>query len=479
MPIHKPKLQNQIDHDLKQLFEQSLKEEFDDPRVLPGNRRTCLILGAGASLSSKDGKRFDFPTDSEFFKKAISLSKQYDHIKNLIDSSSPLSKLKEWLFPAKEWEGLGMEDFFTAIDMIDKWLNFGEEGQQNEQIGLSLLHLPLVPFAQALDQINSGQYWEPNRTTSAIYSTRRLYEHQVGLANRLSKDEGTPSFKKLREVFVQLRRDIANLIAAVLVAVDKESREGCCPVLQRYLQDNHKCIEEIAFISFNYELLADRTVFRLWSNGDERKTWQPRHFYLQVFANNYVSQPPTVRMPLFLKLHGSVNWYHSENKETGDKFRSSDNDLKEPTNPDIGQFIKDNAYPALLPPLAEKLRVIEKSPLSPKLGRMWTAALDMLLRTDTWEFIGYRLPDTDFPSEWLFRTALAYRKYSNLELPKIKIFNPDAIKEDADMKLLRVLKDYLSKDDIRKNCCLKREIRQQCDHNAHALSKDSSYPDLI
>jgi hypothetical protein len=361
-----------------------------------------------------------------------------------------------------------MEEFFTTVDQIYKWLNY-QDRRANKELekgtGISFLNAPFLPFSSKFDEchhLNISAF--PNKTTSLIYDTKLLFQYQRALAKFLEEGKipddsdgvapGKPfscSFQFLKKSFADLQIDIRHLIASVLVHIDKLTDEKPCPELMNYLNRNHYDeVQEgkIAFISFNYELLADRTVFQISRNNNK---WDPRHFYMQIFSNKLVVKPPKYYMPIFLKLHGSINWAYPPE---GDSLVYLGSEEKGPENPAIDEMIKNGWVPAIIPPISEKLSMLQDTPLSGKLARLWTMAFDCLLRSKRWIFIGYSLPPTDIPARWLFMSASAYKKRKN-ELPDIEVYNPNAIKKNADeLPLLKALQPFFPVDKIKRFCCL-------------------------
>lgn len=469
----------------KVIADREYPEYFDDIK-------TCVILGAGASLSScenisnlknSEDFSFRFPLDHNFFPLAKKLAEKDERIKELIGENSGLGRLRSWLYPESDGceKSIGMEEFFTTVDQIHKWLYY-QDRRANIELekgsGISFLNAPFLPFSSKFDEINRLDMSAfPNRTTSLIYDTKKLFEHQRHLANYLKEgkkpdgsDEGGPekpfasSFQSLRETFADLQADVRYLILAVLAHIDKLSEERSCTQLENYLRTEHEGeVEEgkIAFISFNYELLADRTVFRCMRDMGENKEWDPRHFYMQIFSDELIVEPPENYSPVFLKLHGSINWAYTEKE----KLVCLDSKRKDgPKNPDVGELRKAKWTPAIVPPISEKLFVLQDSPLSGKLARLWTMAFDCLLRADRWVFIGYSLPPTDIPARWLFMSALAYKKQKgDLQNLKIEVYDPKAVKNnnsEDDLPLCKALSIYFEPERF---CCLESRSKTPCE----------------
>jgi len=177
-----------------------------------------------------------------------------------------------------------------------------------------------------------------------------------------------------------------------------------------------------SIISFNYDLLVDAELL-----GGHN---QDSQLHYERFSNKLLGQSligeatkysPGLDQGLYLKLHGSLNWFLCNNTAC----RNS-NKIKILQMPDeILGATKRRARPqcdvcerALSSYLVTPL--LNKPIMRDHVSRIvWSNALSLLLNASKIVIIGYSFPATDFYSEWLFRTALWDR-----DLTKVWVVNP-------------------------------------------------------
>jgi len=152
-------------------------------------------------------------------------------------------------------------------------------------------------------------------------------------------------------------------------------------------------------ISFNWDTLADSTLDFL---GNAQFT-----NYLKLLSEKTIKISEYKKSGLFLKLHGSVNWFFCNNKSCSaySKIRlPTTKNQHLPYNPIVGQSgkcekCKEELKFFLVPPVSNKAIIHRNS----FLHALWLIAREKLAYTDKIVFIGYSFPSTDFYTEWLFR----------------------------------------------------------------------------
>jgi hypothetical protein len=165
----------------------------------------------------------------------------------------------------------------------------------------------------------------------------------------------------------------------------------------------HQLIERTAFISFNYDLLLDRSLLASPYAPD---------YDIDLFVS--VDGPPTQPSVPLLKLHGSLNWLRCSNchalrnrREHAVWPRSYCIDCRERT-----------ARPMLIRPTL----------LKDYKHRVWTdvwkRAGRLLAGASTWFFVGYSLPMADV---WMLRVLLqSMRSGPAARTRKVVVVNPSA-----------------------------------------------------
>jgi hypothetical protein len=177
-------------------------------------------------------------------------------------------------------------------------------------------------------------------------------------------------------------------------------------------------------ISFNWDTLADATL-------DLLDTVQYRN-YTRMMSD------PRIRPDsgLFIKLHGSVNWWTCPNTLCRN-HRSIvlQHDPGEPPGRRTSRPLWDESEgkcslcgkrlePALVPPTSRKL--LDRGS---QFHRFWMHARKRVLDADRLVVIGYSLPITDVHAEWLLREATLYSRPPH----EVILVDPETIDENSDL----------------------------------------------
>ena len=190
-----------------------------------------------------------------------------------------------------------------------------------------------------------------------------------------------------------------------------------------------------SIISFNYDLLVDEALIR-----DQFRDG-PQHY--EKFSDKFLGRSFTgvggrytfeYHQGLYLKLHGSLNWFTCSNNfcPNADQLRilpltDQALGLSQWGDP-VCDYCEGALSSYLIPPL------LNKPVLRDRIARnIWSNALSILSSATKIVVIGYSFPATDFYSEWLFRMALRGRGNT-----KVWIVNPlnslDSQEKDAKKK---------------------------------------------
>ena len=188
-------------------------------------------------------------------------------------------------------------------------------------------------------------------------------------------------------------------------------------------------------ISFNWDLLIDNWLGRervIPDNNYDAKNELPEKQYYYNFAH-YISDykllfwdsfdispidnMPT--LPLFLKMHGSIDWKYCNNQDCY---------LYKRVFP-VREYLSDHYCRNCL----EKLDVLIVPPVLnkqfksfPFVRKLWNIAMERLQKADKIIVFGYSMPPTDFYTKWLFFRAGG-------QLKKVDIIDPNVVRGGGDI----------------------------------------------
>lgn len=174
-------------------------------------------------------------------------------------------------------------------------------------------------------------------------------------------------------------------------------------------------VEPSCVVSFNYDLIADKTLQRMNKLSWTRRSYSGTSLFIcPPNGSPYTRKKPDKRPHgsiQYLKLHGSINW---QGHERGQNFSLSlsripgtDSDLPYSEPPD---------NPMVVPPVAAKMDI-----RSGAIRELWKSAAASLRKAPGWIIWGYSFPITDTVTQVLCRTALA----KNRNPKPIIVINPD------------------------------------------------------
>ena len=169
------------------------------------------------------------------------------------------------------------------------------------------------------------------------------------------------------------------------------------------------------FITLNYDTILEQSFTNIGVNfGYGIRVGKPGQLDISAVQ-------PTVaekgKLPLVLKIHGSVNWNTRENEdEEVDNTESSDAPKQRTVYSSFDDLINSNGAPYILPPTWRK---------QPDwlFGKVWSKAIERLQTATRIIFIGYSFPLSDQHVKYLLTAGLQ----QNISLSKVVVVdrNPE------------------------------------------------------
>ncbi len=177
---------------------------------------------------------------------------------------------------------------------------------------------------------------------------------------------------------------------------------------------------EDTLITFNWDLLLDQEL----QTPAMRASNQYINFLTLALKRETPMFGPPLSTGLFLKMHGSLNWFRCTNvKCSGRTDLELDYDVQKCLNLAVGIRREDTVctlcgselVPLIVPPLAHK-------PIAEDwlIRATWGLARQRLVHASRVVIIGFSVAPTDFYAQWLLRTSVGLR--NNIE---IFVVNPD------------------------------------------------------
>ena len=284
---------------------------------------------------------------------------------------------------------------------------------------------------------------------SKKYPSEYRLVHQY-LTENYGTDPSSAEFDSLEQMMSILYSDVynpatsgsnvANAFRSLLTLINSRIAETTNTItpnsnttLYRIIRDaivNHDLKPyDITVITFNYDLLIEKTLARLERLAAIKKHGIllsfPDCYMLKTFGNSSssaksVSQFERQRVPIkavdVLKLHGSLNWYskHTSREPSPNALLNSNRKLwvtaRRRIRLDMTTTGKRTMYtfPVVVPPVTNKASILHQS-----LMPVWKRALEKLSAATNVVVFGYSCPATDQESANLMIRGL--RDSSNLE----------------------------------------------------------------
>ncbi len=242
-------------------------------------------------------------------------------------------------------------------------------------------------------------------------------------------DIGTKMYPKgsaYQKVFLEAKRSLVRFITLMLTM---RSYGQYCGYLERLFGD----LSDLdTVVSFNWDTIADVTL-------EKHDKAHFKNYVALITGHNRITTYYSA--PVYLKLHGSLNWATCRNdkcksKKTNTFIRSKKGNIAEITLADYPKCKSCNSVMEIniIPPVSEKIEIHQNS----LYNRQWKIARRKLQQSRRLVFIGYSFPSTDCYAEWLFR-QINYLVEEMRPQPKftkieIDVVNPAACKRGSQLK---------------------------------------------
>jgi len=240
----------------------------------------------------------------------------------------------------------------------------------------------------------------------------------------------------------RLKEELHFLIRRVLFALN----ERVCATNSDYNDFKKVLDSKDTILAFNWDILLDEVFGRklyLDHKGcrnvvvEGKTTPQYWNFYHSFSGMGYGIvdslsveppydswRPPTREEGVYLKLHGSIDWFYCANE--GCRLFNLIFPVKEPT----GSYYccsecHEHNLPLIIPPVLNK--VYRQHPV---IRRIWNHAADEVKSANELIIWGYSLPPTDFYSKWLLLQARGTHN-SPSNLSRVTIINPSVVDREG------------------------------------------------
>jgi hypothetical protein len=192
-----------------------------------------------------------------------------------------------------------------------------------------------------------------------------------------------------------------------------------------------------SIITLNYDLVVDSTLYAKSPRRNGDKYLESDCLLVRMYdllgVTLYVDTGESLSLSreksnlgLYLKLHGSIDWFYCPNPECGYHQRFSPNrigsDSSHNRSGDLCNLCGSPIISVIVPPTMYK--TFEKFP---KLGLIWSLAYRELNVADKIVIFGVSFASSDYYLRWLFKKAITERK-NQLVIFNIDT-NPDVAKE--------------------------------------------------
>lgn len=178
---------------------------------------------------------------------------------------------------------------------------------------------------------------------------------------------------------------------------------------------------DVSLLTFNWDLLLDQEFMSPSGGRWEISVGPYRNFYNVVFDQPGVRTAYRGEEPMYLKMHGSLNWLQCTNRtcpaRLGIEILANTQDCLYPAQGiDIGGAVTcercgTEMDPLLIPPVLRK--PIAEDPI---IRAVWGQARQRLNRASKAVLIGFSAAPTDFYAAWLLRSTLGVRPTAELEV---------------------------------------------------------------
>lgn len=192
---------------------------------------------------------------------------------------------------------------------------------------------------------------------------------------------------------------------------------------------------DVSILSINWDLLLDQE-FMSRSAPWEIHTGHYANFFNLVLGKPGVRMGPPGEEPMFLKMHGSLNWFQCMNPRcpgtsSMEVLANTQDCLYRARGIHLSGVVtcercRTEMNPLLIPPLLRK-------PVTENwiVRAVWGQAIHRLREASKAVIIGFSAPPTDFYAAWLFRSMLGTRPTDEVEIFVVNPQNDASVCVDA------------------------------------------------
>lgn len=215
--------------------------------------------------------------------------------------------------------------------------------------------------------------------------------------------EGTGRFgKKLDGYLCDTREQLNRYIEARLDYEQWDDRLSC----ERLEEIFRSVTEADSIITLNYDLVVENTLNVIQTEKEKRETQHPLYgsmvnLILDSVIPDIAVEREFLDFGFYLKLHGSIDWYHCPNRGCRN-YGSIRVMSKSERNPDnVCNYCGYRLQPLIVTPAINKA-----FHNYPRIGAMWTLAHCHMVTATHIVFFGVSFAPSDYLLRWLIKSAL-------------------------------------------------------------------------
>jgi len=198
--------------------------------------------------------------------------------------------------------------------------------------------------------------------------------------------------------------------------------------------------KDVSVLTFNWDLLLDQEFMEnKMGSGWVIKAGAYQNFVNMVFGEEGVRTGSASEAPMFLKMHGSLNWFQCANPRCPNpskmEIRADTQDcLRRARGFEFAGTVTcarcgTEMEPFLVPPLVKK--PVAENPI---IRAVWGQARLRLLAASKVVIVGFSAAPTDFYAQWLFRSTLGTRRREEVEIVVVNPENGPSHRRHADFE---------------------------------------------
>jgi hypothetical protein len=239
--------------------------------------------------------------------------------------------------------------------------------------------------------------------------------------------------------FRSLIRSINGELTTSVNKMKADSESYVCRLVEKEIERGVR-LEDISFVTFNYDLQIEKALEALGKNGTLTADWTALNFPYCYHLPPLPVTSPTAGVDMFdvgnpdlatvaiLKLHGSINWYstHNSRNPSIDALLRTTRPIRltRRRTPPVGMTLTQSrttyAYPVVIPPVLNKSAILPTG-----FASVWKDAEQDLSQSSHVIVFGYSCPAFDLEAANLVARSL--RKNDNLRVISVIDPNPDVM----------------------------------------------------